>query len=173
MFKKNEELVVIKKLDILLNKPKRFEWQISLLFFILNDKKLSPHMAQMSEHNNYPNNNIHSYDKMSKMIVNLGSKKWKNNNNSTCQLSSIQICLLIIIFDTPEKDLSNVDQRSDMRKVRTYWVNSSSTLFYCSIRAMYNIINRAKKPLMLKSNPPGINTSIFPKRYYDNIFDEK
>ena len=46
------------------------------------------------------------------------------------------------IFDTPEKYLSNVDRKSDMRKVRTSSVNSSSTLFPFSIRAMYNIVNR-------------------------------
>ena len=42
------------------------------------------------------------------------------------------------IVDTPEKDLSYVDRKSDMRKVRTYSVNSPSTLFSCSMCEMYN-----------------------------------
>ena len=45
-------------LDILLNKSKSFEWQVSLLFFVINDKKLSSHMAQISEHVNSSNQKI-------------------------------------------------------------------------------------------------------------------
>ena len=47
--------------------------------------------------------------------------------------------------DTPENDLSNVDDKYDMRKVRTSSVNSSSTLFSCSIRAIYNRVHCDKK----------------------------
>ena len=46
---------------------------------------------------------------MRKIIVNLGSKKCENNNNSTCQLIRIQNALLESIVNTPEKDLPNVD----------------------------------------------------------------
>ena len=40
-------------------------------------------MAHISEHINSQNQKIHSYDKMSNIIVNLGSKKGENKNNST------------------------------------------------------------------------------------------
>ena len=77
------------------------------------------------------------------------------------------------IVDTPEKDLSNVDRKYDMRKVRTSSVNSSST-FFSTIRAMYNIVNcDQKQRLVLKSYITGINPLIYPKRHYDNIFTEK
>ena len=78
------------------------------------------------------------------------------------------------IVDTLEKDLSNVDRKSDIRKVHTSSVKSSSTLSSCSIRVIYNIVSRSEKQrLVLKSYLTGINTSIFPKRHYDNIFSEK
>ena len=44
-------------LNLLLKKSKIFEWQVSLLFFVLDNKKLTSHMAQISEHINYLNNN--------------------------------------------------------------------------------------------------------------------
>ena len=66
-------------------------------------------MAWISEHINSSNCKIYSHDQMSKMIVNLGSKKCENNNNSTCRLGSLHNSLLISISDTPENDLSNVD----------------------------------------------------------------
>ena len=53
---------------------------------------------------------IHSYDQMRKLIVNLGSNKFKDNNNSTCQLNHFQHLLLMSIVNTPEKDLSNFDR---------------------------------------------------------------
>ena len=78
------------------------------------------------------------------------------------------------IIDTPEKYLSNVDRKSDLREVRTSSVKSSSTSFSGSIREMYNRVNLAQKQrLMLSLHIPGINTSIFPKRHYDNLFSEK
>ena len=47
-------------------------------------------------------------------------------------------------------------------------------LFSCSIHAMFNRVNRSgKQRLMLNSYLPGINTSNFPKRHYENIFSEK
>ena len=62
---------------------------------------------------------------MIKMIVNLGSNKCENDNKSTCQLSCIYNSLLMSIVDTPEKDLSNIDWKSYMIKVRTSSVKSS------------------------------------------------
>ena len=102
-------------------------------------------MAQISEHINYSYHKIHSYDQMSKIIVNFGSKKGENNENSSRQLIHIHNSLLMIIFDIPTKYLSNVNRKSDMRKVRTYSVKLSSTLFSCSIYEIYNKVNCAKK----------------------------
>ena len=47
-----------------------------IVIFFLKDNKLSSNMDQISEHINSSNNKIHSYDKISKIILNLGSKKW-------------------------------------------------------------------------------------------------
>ena len=75
------------------------------------------------------------------------------------------------IFDTHKKDLSKVDWKCDMRKVRASSVNSSSTLFFCSVRAMYNRFNRAQKQsLMLKSYIPGTKNFIDPKIHYEDFF---
>ena len=99
-------------------------------------------MDQISEYINFSNHRIHSYDKMRNMIVNLGSKKGKNNNNHSPQLTRIHNSLLITIVDTHENYLSNIEGKYDMTQVRTSSVNPSSTLFLCSVRAMYNIINK-------------------------------
>ena len=48
------------------------------------------------------------------------------------------------IVDNTENKLSNVDRKYDMKKVCTFSVRSSSTLFSCSTRAMYNRVNSAK-----------------------------
>ena len=42
-------------LDLLLNKSKSFEWQVTLLFFVINDTKMSSHMDHISEHINFSN----------------------------------------------------------------------------------------------------------------------
>ena len=53
-------------------------------------------------------------------------------------------------------------------------INSSSKLFSCSMRAMYNRSHCSKKKLlMLKSYITGIDKSILPKKYQENIFSEK
>ena len=71
------------------------------------------------------------------------------------------------IVDNPENDLSNVDDKSYMRKVRTSSVKSSSTRFLCSIHAIYNRVNSAQKQrLVLKSYIPGNNSLIGTKRHY-------
>ena len=87
-------------------------------------------MAQISEHINSSNNKIHSYYQMVKIIVNLSKQKFKNNNKPLGHLNQIQKSLLMSIFDTPEKYVSNVDRKSDKRKIHTSLINSSSTFFY-------------------------------------------
>ena len=79
-----------------------------IVIFVLNDKKLSSHMAQINEHVNSSNHIIHSYDQMSKIIVNLGSKKYENRNDPTCQLYHLQNLSLLSIVNNPVF-LSNVD----------------------------------------------------------------
>ena len=54
------------------------------------------------------------------MIVNLSHKKCKNNNNSTGYLNNIHKYLLMIIVDTSEKDIPNVDRKLDKRKIRLF-----------------------------------------------------
>ena len=44
-------------------------------------------------------------------------------------LTHLHNSLLMSIFETPEKDLSNVNGKYDMRKVRESTVKPSSTLF--------------------------------------------
>ena len=57
--------------------------------------------------------------------------------------------------------------KSDLCKICTSSVNSSSTLFLCSICAMYNRLNRAQKQrLMLNSYISGMYLWIGPKRHY-------
>ena len=161
-------------MDLLLNKSKSFEWWVSLLFLFINDTKLSSHVAQISEHINSSNRKIHSNDQMVKIIVNLSNTKWKNNNNSTGHLDHIQKSWLMSIVDTPEKYVSNVDRKVDKRKMRTSLINSSWTLFYCSIRVMYNRVHRSQnKCLMLNSFIPAINTPIFPKNIMKISFLKK
>ena len=46
------------------------------VIFFLNYKRLSSHLSHISEHINYSNNKIHSYDQIIKIIVNLGINKW-------------------------------------------------------------------------------------------------
>ena len=105
---------------------------------------------------------------MRKVIVNLGSNKFEDNNNSTCQLNHLQNSLLMSIVDTPEKDISKVDRKIDKIKIRTYSINPSSTLFSCSIRAMYNRVHCTQnKRLILKSSITGVNTSSLPNKHYD------
>ena len=68
-------------------------------------------------------------------------------------------------FDTPEQDLSNFEGIEMTRKVRTYSVNSSSTLFSCSVCSIYNRVNLdQRKGLMIKPYIHGIGLLIGPKR---------
>ena len=82
-------------------------------------------MAQISEHINSSNHKMHSYDQTRKMIVNLGSNKFENNDTSSCQLNHLHNLLLISVYEIPENYLSNVDRKYDTRKVRTSSVKSS------------------------------------------------
>ena len=93
--------------------------------------------------------------------------------NSTGCINHIQKSLLMSRFDTPEKDVSSFDRKVYKMKLHTYSINSSSALFSCSIHEIYNKVHRAQnKRLMLKSYISTINTSIFPKKHYENIFTE-
>ena len=78
------------------------------------------------------------------------------------------------IVYTPEKYLSNVDQKSDVIKVCESSVKSSSTLFSCSIHAIYGRGNRAQtQHLFLNPYIPGIHYLMIIKIHYDNIFSGK
>ena len=83
-------------------------------------------MAQISEHINSLNNKIHSYDQMIKMIVNVVSRKGKNNNNHTFQVKLLHNLLLVSIFDTPEKRLLSVD--SEIRHEKSTYIISKVTI---------------------------------------------
>ena len=72
---------------------------------------------------------------MIKIIVKLGSKKVENYDSCPPQLTHIHNALLMSMVDNHR----NFEGKYDMSKVRTSLVNSSSTLFLCSIHAMYNI----------------------------------
>ena len=131
-------------------------------------------MYQISEHVNSSNNNIHSYYQMQKVIVKLSNNKCKNNNKFTDHFNQTQKLLLMIIVDSPEKDLSNVDRKANKRKIRTSLINPSSELFPISILAMYNKFHHAQNQrLMLNSFIPVINTSIVPRTNDENIFSGK
>ena len=133
-----------------------------MLFFVLNHNILSSHITHIIEHIISSNQKNHSYDQMSKMIVNLVFKKCESDDTYSCQLTRIHDLLLLNVFDTPEKDLSNIDCKYNMIKVPTSSVNLSSTLFPCSIRAMYNWVNCNQKQCpVLKSYLSGTNISIF------------
>ena len=93
--------------------------------FVINDKKLSSQMAQISEHINSSNQKMHSYYNMGNVTVNWSNKKCKNNNNSTGHINHIQKPLLMNIVDTPEKDVSNFDSKVDKRRIRKSLIKSS------------------------------------------------
>ena len=61
-------------------------------------------MDQISEYINFPNQKIHSYDKMRNIVFNLGSKKGENNENYSPQLTCLKNQSLMSIFDIPEND---------------------------------------------------------------------
>ena len=64
-------------------------------------------MDNISQHINYSNQKIQSYDKMSKIILNLGSNQGDKNDDSSTKITHLQNKLLMIIFDTPGNDISH------------------------------------------------------------------
>ena len=56
------------------------------VIFILNNKKLSFHMAQITEQNNSLNHMIHSNDQRIKKIVNLGLRKAQTSSDPISKL---------------------------------------------------------------------------------------
>ena len=59
----NEEFIVRKIiLYLLLNKSNSFDWHVSLLFFVIDDNKLTQHMDQISEHINSSDPKIRFYE---------------------------------------------------------------------------------------------------------------
>ena len=50
-------------------------------FLFLKKKRLSSHIKELSKHINYTHNKIHSFDKMSKMILDLGNTKVVSNDD--------------------------------------------------------------------------------------------
>ena len=68
MIKKNEELAIIKNiiLNLLCKKSTVFNWKVSLLLFVLNDKKILSQKPQISEDIHSTNHNIHSNDQRRK-----------------------------------------------------------------------------------------------------------
>ena len=108
-------------------------------------------MDQISNHINSSNHRIHIYDIMIKKYCYLVSKKGKDNYNYSFQLTSLHNSLLMSVFNFIEKDLSNADGKSDVRKLYKSLAKSSSSLFSCSVHTIYNIVNRAQKQcVMLK-----------------------
>ena len=93
-------------------------------------------MAHISERVNSSNHKMHSYDQMSKIIINLGSKKLENNNNSTCQIIRLHNLLLISIVDTPETYLQNVDLEIRHEKITYIYIK-----FIINIIFLFNACN--------------------------------
>ena len=77
-------------IDSLLNIFLSFGWKVSLLFLVLNDKKLSSHIDQTSQHINIKNHKIYSFYQMKKkLILHLGSQKGDTNDDSSLKLTDI------------------------------------------------------------------------------------
>ena len=128
-----------------------------IIVIFLKDNKLLSHMDQMNEQNNSKNQKVHFYDQMRKMIGNFGSNGIKEHNTSSFQLTCIYNSLLMILLTPLKRIYLMLIWKYDMKKVHTYSVKSSLTLFYFSIHAIYNRVNRAQKQrLTLNSYIPGI-----------------
>ena len=61
-----------------------------IAFLVLNDKILSPHMKQLSEHIDITYQNINSFGQTSKIIVDLSHNKGVRNEDSYSKLTDIQ-----------------------------------------------------------------------------------
>ena len=88
-----------------------------IAIFVLNYKKLSSNMAQTSQQIDYKNQETYYYDKTSKMIVNLGSKKCDKNNDSSSKITCLNNSLLLIIVDNPGKYLSHSEGKAVTSKL--------------------------------------------------------
>ena len=132
-------------LDLVLKKSRIFKIAFLYVIFCYEQNKLSSHMTQISQHINSTNEKNHSYNKTINCFVTIDSNKCDNNDNSYPQLYHIQNSVLMRIVDIPENNLSHVEGKEVTRKLCTYVVNSYSTSFSCSARAMYNRVHRAQK----------------------------
>ena len=74
-------------------------------------------MDKISQHINYSNHIIYSYDQISEIIVNLVCKKNDKNYDYYTKLTHLQKTLLTSIVDTPKKDLSQGEGKSVTREV--------------------------------------------------------
>ena len=78
----NAKLVIIKYYyRFIIKEIRGFEWQVSLLFFVMNYKKLSLHVAQISQQNYSKNHKTRFYDQISKTNLELGSQKGDKKMN--------------------------------------------------------------------------------------------
>ena len=73
-----------------------------IIVIFLKDNKLLSHMDHMNEQINSKNQKVHFYDQTRKMIFHLVSKKGKNKDNSSTQITCLENFLLVIIVNKPE-----------------------------------------------------------------------
>ena len=106
--------------------------------FVLDDKKLSSHMYQISQHINTTNRKLHSYNQMSRKIVNLGVKKVDKNDNLFPKVMNIQNYLLMRIIYTSKKYVSNGEGNLLTRKLHASSINYYYYLLSLSVRVIYN-----------------------------------
>ena len=106
---------------------------------ILQDKMALSHMKQISRYISCTNHKIKIFGTIINIIVDLVHKKVSSNDYLTKKTLMYHI-LLIIIFYTLEKEVSNSEGNIITRNVRTYSAKSSSRLLSCSICAIYPLI---------------------------------
>ena len=89
------------------------------------------------------------------------------NDNSSPKLTHLQNKLLMRIFEALKNYLSHGEGKPVTRKV-----HSSSTLFLCSVRTIYNRVHcELNKSLMLKSYIPVIDSWIG-YNFFENLVNE-
>ena len=87
------------------------------------------------------------------MIFNLVIKRGDNNDNYSTQLYHLHNSLIMRIVDITEKDFYNDEGKSETRKVYISLIKSSSIIFSCSVREIYNRVHPSQKQrLILRSN---------------------
>lgn len=87
-------------------------------------------MYHISQHINSTNHKIDSYGQRIKGTMNLGSKTGDWNDDSSNKLTGIQNYLLLIIVDTPKKDLSHGVGKLLTRRVHTSSIKYYSLFFH-------------------------------------------